>query len=68
MQKLQNKSINNFFLAAKQTQTLQLLLHLFKRKIIKNFNEIKNNIFEVKNVKGFAMFLNLNQFKEIRFF
>ena len=32
------------------------------------YDKINEGVFQVKNVKGFAMFLNLDQFKEVGFF
>ena len=63
-----NKSINNFFLSAKENPDFAIIAPFIQETHKGNFSEIKKGVIKVKNVKGFAMFLNLNQFKEIGFF
>ena len=66
---VQNKAIDNFFLTANKKPNFAIIAPFIQEK---NNQEStmnkKNGIFEVKNVKGFAMFLNLEQFKDVGFF
>ena len=66
---VQNKAINNFFLTATAEPNFAIIAPFIqeeKNNILSN--KIKDGIFEVKSVKGFAMFLNIEQFKELGFF
>ena len=65
---VQNKTIDNFFLTAKKNPDFAIIAPYIQESSLETSNKIKEGIFEVKNVKGFAMFLNLKQFKEIGFF
>ena len=66
---LQNKAIDNFFLTANKKPDFAIIAPFIQEK---NHQEStmnkKNGVFEVKNVKGFAMFLNLEQCKDVGFF
>ncbi len=64
-----DQAINNFLIAATNKPNFAIIApYIQENKINHELNKSKNNIFEVENVKGFAMFLNLDQFKEIGFF
>ena len=66
---VQNKAINNFFLIATAEPNFAIIAPFIqeeKNNILSN--KIKEGICEVKSVKGFAMFLNIEQFKELGFF
>ncbi len=65
---VQNNTINNFFLTAKNKPDFAIIAPYIQETHLDTSFEIKEGLFEVKNVKGFAMFLNLNQFKEIGYF
>ena len=62
------KQLIIFFHQQKQILILQSLPFYSRVTKIIFFESEKKGIFEVKNVKGFAMFLNLDQFKNIGFF
>ena len=66
---VQNQAINNFFLTARHKPNFAIISPFIQEtnnnKIYENENQ---GIFEVKSVKGFAMFLNLVQFDEVGFF
>ena len=64
---VQNKAIDNFFLTAKNKPNFAIIAPFIQEKNNQNFKP-NNEIFEVKNVKGFAMFLNLKECKEVGFF
>ena len=62
-------TLNNFLLSAKKFQDFSIMGPAKQDEYSKtDINENKNDIFEVNKVKGFAMFLNLIQFKDIGFF
>ena len=63
---LQNNTLNNFFNSAKRIENFAII-----GPGIQNEKKLENNIkelTEVNSVKGFAMFLNLEQFKDVGFF
>jgi len=63
---LQNNTLNNFFNTAKKIENFAII-----GPGIQNEKKLENNIkelTEVNSVKGFAMFLNLEQFKDVGFF
>ena len=64
---VQNKAIDNFFLTAKNKPNFAIIAPFIQEKNNQNF-KTNNEIFEVKNVKGFAMFLNLKECEEVGFF
>ncbi len=65
---VQHGAIDNFFSTAKQIDDFAIISPYIQDNV-KNFNEkIIKEISQVNNVKGFAMFLNLEQFKNIGFF
>ena len=63
-----SKSIDNFFLSAKENPDFAIIAPFIQESHKSDVSEIRKGVIKVKNVKGFAMFLNLNQFKEIGFF
>jgi len=65
---VQDKTINNFFLTTKNNPDFAIIAPYIQETNNDFSKQTKEGLFEVKNVKGFAMFLNLNQFKEIGFF
>ena len=67
---LEKNTINNFFKSAKSFPNFSIIgPAIQEEKDIKSekYNN-SNNLIEVNNVKGFAMFLNMKQFKTIGFF
>ena len=66
---LHNQAINNFFLSAKSNPNFAIIGPFIQDSKINNQSASqKKGIIEVNSVKGFAMFLNLDQFKDIGFF
>jgi len=67
---LHETTIENFFITIKKIPDFAILgpLQQEKKNKSKNFNYERKNIVEVKNIKGFAMFLNLSKFKNVGFF
>ena len=68
---IEKNAINNFFQTALKYNDFAIIAPAIQEK--KDFNLLKNSkiindIIEVDSVKGFGMFLNINQFKEIGFF
>ena len=64
-----NQAINNFFLTAKNKPDFAIIAPFIQEARISEPNEKENKgVYEVKSVKGFAMFLNIDQFKDIGFF
>tara|TARA_Y100000996_G_C22520445_1_gene642225 strand:- start:624 stop:1466 length:843 start_codon:yes stop_codon:yes gene_type:complete len=65
---LERDAINNFFFTAQKLEEFAIIAPAVQeKKDDKKFKHIKNPI-EIENVKGFAMFLNIDQFKDIGFF
>ena len=66
---VENQAINNFFLTAKNKPDFAIIAPFIQETRINGSSEKENKgVYQVKSVKGFAMFLNLDQFKEIGFF
>ena len=68
---IEKNAINNFFQTALKYNDFAIIAPAIQEK--KDFNLLKNSkiindITEADSVKGFGMFLNINQFKEIGFF
>ena len=63
---LDNKAIDNFLITAKKIPDFSIIGPIIPGSKING--EKKSQITEVENVKGFAMFFNLEQFKNIGFF
>ena len=64
---VQNNAVDNFFLTAKNKPDFAIIAPFIQEENNK-VPEISNGIFEVKNVKGFAMFLNLKECRDVGFF
>ena len=66
---VQQESIDNFFLTAKANPNFAIIgPYIQETKNDTSAEKIKKGLYPVKNVKGFAMFLNLKQFDELGFF
>ena len=66
---LENDTIDNFFLTINSVKNFGIIAPISKDEIYTNFTiENDKNLKEVESVKGFAMFLGMNNFKEIKFF
>ncbi len=63
-----SQTINNFFLAVKLKPDFAIIAPFIQEKNDSKLEENVKELLEVKNVKGFAMFLNMVQFKKIGFF
>ena len=64
---LHSSTLENFIIAAKNAGNFSIIAPYSQES--RKENELKNSsLISVDNVKGFAMFLNLNEFKEIGFF
>tara|TARA_Y100000590_G_scaffold46971_1_gene49744 strand:+ start:7938 stop:8783 length:846 start_codon:yes stop_codon:yes gene_type:complete len=68
--KLSTKTLNNFLTIAKEKSDFAIIAPniIEDKKKYTNVESSPLNIKEVKEVKGFAMFLNLSQFNNIGFF
>ena len=66
---LENDTIDNFFLTIKNIKNFGIIAPISKDEIYTNFSiDSDKNLKEVESVKGFAMFLSMNNLKEIKFF
>ena len=66
---VESQTINNFFLTIKKKPNFAIIAPYIQETNNKETKIYKQNgIYEVKNVKGFAMFLNIEQCKEVGFF
>ena len=65
--KIEKDSLDNFLLTAEKYPEFAIIGPAIQEEGILS-NEVSKKIIEVNNVKGFAMFLNIYQFKEIGFF
>ena len=63
---LEKNTINNFFLEEKKKPDFAIFGPAKQDE--KQVDNLRDDLFEVKNLKGFAMFLNLKEFSEIGFF
>ena len=66
--KLDQSTIASFLEATKKIPKFAIMGPLIQDDKNKSRNVEKNKLLEVKNLKGFAMFLNLSEFKDIGFF
>ena len=66
--KLDQSTIACFLEATKKIPKFAIMGPLIQDDKNKSRNVEKNKLLEVKNLKGFAMFLNLREFKDIGFF
>ena len=66
---LKEGAIKNFFLTIKKIPNFGIIAPVSKNEKYQNFNlGLDNDLKEVENVKGFAMFFNMNIFKDLEFF
>ncbi len=66
---LKKNAITNFFLTVKKIPNFGIIAPISKNEKYQNFNlKLDNQLKEVENVKGFAMFLNMKSIKEVGFF
>ena len=66
---LNNDAVNNFFLSTNKILDFGIIAPVSVDERYDNFDPIKDlNIKEVENVKGFAMFLNMKNLRQINFF
>ncbi len=65
---LEKDAIVNFFTSATKLNEFAIIAPAIQEKLDNKKFEIDTNIIEIENVKGFAMFLNIHQFKDIGFF
>ncbi|HIF62425.1 MAG TPA: glycosyltransferase [Candidatus Pelagibacter sp.] len=65
---LHQSTLTNFFEETKKIPNFAIMGPLIQDDQNENKNIEKNKPLEVKNLKGFAMFLNLPEFKDIGFF
>ena len=66
---LEDDTLDNFFQSAKKLKDFSILGPAIQEEYKENLiNEKKSQLFEVDSLKGFAMFLNLDQFNDIGFF
>ena len=66
---LKKNAITNFFITAKKIPNFGIIAPISKNEKYQNFNlKLDNELKEVENVKGFAMFLNMKSIKEVGFF
>ena len=63
---LQKETINNFFKTANKIKEFAIIGPAIQDE--KNLTNNLNNLTEVNSIKGFAMFLNIKEFKNIGFF
>ena len=61
-------AIDNFIFTAKSKPEFAIIAPYVQEVKQRTKDEIVEGVHEVKNVKGFAMFLNLEQFKDVGFF
>ena len=66
---IEKETINNFLITANNRKDFAIIGPAIQNEFSKEQNhKDKEDVFEVKSLKGFAMFLNLEQFKNIGFF
>ena len=66
---LENNTIKNFLITAKKINDFAILGPAKQDEFSnEENNKDSKQVFQVNRLKGFAMFLNLDQFKEIGFF
>ena len=66
---IQSDTIKNFLLTAQVKPNFAIIAPYIQENQNNLINQKKErSLFEVKSVKGFAMFLNMDQFKDIGFF
>ena len=66
---LKKNAITNFFITIQKIPNFGIIAPISKNEKYQNFNlKLDNQLKEVENVKGFAMFLNMKSIKEVGFF
>ena len=65
---VEKNTIKNFFLTAEKKLDFAIIAPYIQETHMDTSDKIKEGVFQVNNVKGFAMFLNLKQFKHIGYF
>ncbi len=66
---LEKNTIDNFFLTINNVRNFGIIAPISKDEIYTNFSiDNDKSLKEVESVKGFAMFLSMNNLKEIKFF
>tara|TARA_B100001248_G_scaffold260626_1_gene249405 strand:- start:2467 stop:3309 length:843 start_codon:yes stop_codon:yes gene_type:complete len=66
---IEKETINNFLITANNRKDFAIIGPAIQNEFSKEQNhKDKEDVFEVKSLKGFAMFLNLEQFKNIGYF
>ncbi len=66
---IEKETINNFLITADKKKDFAIIGPAIQNEFSKEQNhKDKDDVFEVKSLKGFAMFLNIDQFKDIGFF
>ncbi len=65
---LQQNTLDNFLTTANKVPDFTMIGPAIQEKIDKEKFQKLNNLLEVDSIKGFAMFLNLSQFKDIGYF
>ena len=67
--KLEKNTLRNFFITASKIKDFSIIGPAKQDELNENdISSEKEDFFEVNELKGFAMFLNMKQFKEIGFF
>ena len=67
--KLERETISNFLERAEKIKDFAIIGPAKQEEFSKiDLNENKDQIFQVNHLKGFAMFLNMNQFEKVGFF
>ena len=67
--KLEKNTLRNFFITASKIKDFSIIGPAKQDELNENYiSSEKEDFFEVNELKGFAMFLNMKQFKEIGFF
>ena len=62
------QAINNFFITAEKNKNFAIIGPYIQEENKDHSKSNDNNLKEVDNVKGFAMFLNMEKFEDIEFF
>ncbi len=66
---LKDDAVKNFLKTAKRIPNFGIIAPVSKNEKYQNFNiELDNELKEVDNVKGFAMFLNIANLRDLKFF
>ncbi len=66
--KVHSQTIKNFFLTASNKPNFAIIAPYVQESNTISDDNVRKDIIEVKSVKGFAMFMNLSQFKDTGYF